>query len=143
MFQTIEEAYEQHARDVELVSDTETQATMAMVIDLLDEEITAGQAKSSRERAKTALNTLLKACNHSPETTPLSLEWFDKHFHYDGWSSTPAAQPLPKNVSRLSKPGPRSHFPDDWRNRKTQTSKNADRSVERSRIRIPQDSLFY
>ncbi|OAN74087.1 hypothetical protein A8B82_18900 [Sulfitobacter sp. EhC04] len=143
MFQTIEEAYEQHARDVEFVSSTEAQATMAMVIDLLDEEISAGEAKSSRERAKTALNTLLKAYNQSPETTALSLEWFDKHFHYDGWSPTRLPNLSQKNVSRLSKARPRSHFPDDWRNRKTQTSKSAVRSVERPRIRTPQDSLFY
>lgn len=86
MFQTIEEAYAADAAIATSARANPASATMDCVIDMLDMEIAAGEPKSSRERAKTALHSLLKGHNRTPGTTALSLEWFDNQFPYDGWS---------------------------------------------------------
>lgn len=87
MFQTIEEAYAEDAAIATSARATPASTiTMGRVIDMLDAEIAAGKPKSSRERAKTALHSLLKSQNRTPGTTALSLEWFDNQFPYDGWS---------------------------------------------------------
>jgi hypothetical protein len=66
----------------ELSADTHR---MDVVVDLLESEIKAGKPMSSRQRAQTALRSLLNAQNRTPGNTDLSLAFFDRHFPIDGW----------------------------------------------------------
>ena len=62
-----------------------TGRTMVEVEVLLDREIAEGKSASSRQRTKSALRSLLKVRNRTPESALLDLEWFDLNFPLDGW----------------------------------------------------------
>jgi len=59
---------------------------MDAVVELLEREIKAGEPVSSRQRAQTALRSLLNAHNRTLENTDLSLALFDSYFPITGWN---------------------------------------------------------
>ena len=90
MFQSIEEIVA--AAEAESAAAREAvRRTLAEVPPWLDREIAAGRARSSCERTRTALRSLLKVCNLTPEGAPLDLAWFDRTFPPGGWN--PVAMP--------------------------------------------------
>lgn len=65
---------------------TPANTMMDKVIQMLDAEIQAGEARSPRTRTKSAIRSLLGVKGRSPENTELSLDLFDAWFPIDGWS---------------------------------------------------------
>ena len=59
--------------------------TWAAIPAYLDAEIAAGEATSSRKKAKTAVNGLLGARKLTADNAYINLDWFDKVFPLDGW----------------------------------------------------------
>lgn len=82
MFQSLDELVAE--AEVAAIAET-TRRKMTEVVALLDREIVDGKPKSPRERAKSALRSLLRVKNLTPETADLDLEWFDNTFPLDGW----------------------------------------------------------
>ncbi|WP_026758909.1 site-specific integrase [Sediminimonas qiaohouensis] len=82
MFQSLDELI----ADAEATVAAETsRRVMTEVEDMLDREIAEGKSESSRQRAKSALRSLLRVRNLTPETADLDIEWFDENFPLDGW----------------------------------------------------------
>lgn len=67
--------------------------TWVAIPGFLKAEVMAGAPSSSRKKARSAVNGLLKARKLSPENAPINLDWFDRTFPLDGWDTTMPFQP--------------------------------------------------